>query len=70
MERPDAKRYTRYFVEGNLPDDRYTLPRKIDDLFAARGAVAKLNAEYWSKAFNLTNVYDYMPQKRRNEWSS
>lgn len=69
MERPDAKRYTRYFVEGNLPDDRYTLPRKIDDLFTAKGAVAKLNAEYWSKAFNLTDVYDYMPQKRRDKWS-
>lgn len=69
MERPDAKRYTRYFVEGNAPDNRYTLPRQMDNLFAARGAVAVLNAEYWSKAFNLTDVYDYMPQKRRNEWS-
>ncbi len=71
MERPDAKRYTRYFVEGNLPPEQQVsvTSRVKAGLFNPVGAVAQLNAEYWSKAFNLTDVYEYMPQSRRNEWS-
>lgn len=59
-----------YFIEGNLWDERNVLPSKLDNLFNTDGAIAKLDAAYWSRAFKLTDVYDYMPQKRRDEWNN
>jgi len=57
-----------YFVEGNVRDERYTLPKTVSELFGLEGAVAHLNADFWSRALRLTDVLDYMPQKRRDEW--
>jgi hypothetical protein len=57
-----------YFVEGNVRDERYTLPKTVGELFGFEGAVAQLNADFWNRALKLTDVIDYMPQKRRNEW--
>ena len=57
-----------YFLEGNTEDDRTRSSLYVDKLFKADGAVAALNAAYWSKALSLTDVLDCMPQKRRNEW--
>jgi hypothetical protein len=34
-----------------------------------RGAIAALRAKYWSDALQLTDVYDAMPQGRRDEWN-
>lgn len=58
-----------YFVNGNLNDERHGIPRKMSELFGLEGAIAQLNAAYWAKAFALTDVYDHMPQVRRNEWN-
>ena len=38
-------------------------------MFGKEGAVAALDAAYWAKAMALTDVYDAMPQKRREEWN-
>lgn len=57
-----------YFIDGNLWDERRGLPTKLDRLFNKEGALAQLNAMSWQNALNLTDVYDYMPQKRRDEW--
>lgn len=55
-----------YFIEGNQSSrERWY---NIDKLFCLKGAVAKLNATYWNKALQLTDVLDAMPQKRRDEW--
>ena len=51
-----------YFINGNLHDQRHGLPSKIDQLFNIEGAIGHLNADYWTQAFNLTDVYDCMPQ--------
>lgn len=58
-----------YFIDGNLWDERHGLPRTIANLFNLEGAIASLNAGFWSRAFNQTDVYDYMPQARRDEWN-
>ncbi len=55
-----------YFLDGNKTQDRYT--PSVDQLFKLDGAVAALNSAYWSKAMHLTDVLNYMPQKRRDEW--
>ncbi len=57
-----------YFVEGNVSDQRHTLPTTVEQLFRMEGAVAKLNADFWSRALCLTDVFDYMPQARRDQW--
>lgn len=57
-----------YFVEGNVREQRFTLPTTVDTLFRVEGAIAQLNADFWNRALRLTDVFDYMPQKRRDEW--
>ncbi|VTU46085.1 hypothetical protein SRS16P2_00476 (plasmid) [Variovorax sp. SRS16] len=58
-----------YFIEGNAGDDRFHRSIYLDKLFKLEGAVAALNAAYWSKTLALTDVVDCMPQKRRDEWN-
>lgn len=57
-----------YFIEGNVREERYTLPKTVSELFGLEGAIAQLNADFWNRALRLTDVIDYMPQKRRDEW--
>lgn len=56
-----------YFLRGNQDGERYI--RAVADIFKLDGAVAQLNADYWQQAMQLTDVYDYMPAKRRDEWN-
>lgn len=57
-----------HFTEGNMRDDRHGVPSRIGRLFDVEGAIAHLNASYWDRALKMTDVMDYMPQKRRDEW--
>ena len=36
--------------------------------FKLEQGIAALNAHYWQQALNLTDVLDFMPSKRREEW--
>lgn len=56
-----------YFMKGNQDGERYI--RAVADVFNLEGAIAQLNADYWQQAMQLTDVYDYMPAKRRDEWN-
>ncbi|BCR29923.1 putative DNA modification methylase [Aeromonas caviae] len=56
-----------YFLSGNQDGERYI--RAVADIFKLDGAVAQLNADYWQQAMQMTDVYDYMPAKRRDEWN-
>jgi hypothetical protein len=60
-----------YFLKGNATEDRGRISMEMSatQLFCESGAVASLNATYWQEALNLTDVYDAMPQDRRNQWS-
>ncbi|MFJ2455407.1 DUF4942 domain-containing protein [Pseudomonas protegens] len=57
-----------YFIEGNVKDQRHSMPTTVDALFRPEGAIAQLNADFWSRALRMTDVFDYMPQARRDEW--
>lgn len=57
-----------YFVEGNVQDQRHSMPTTVEALFNLPGAVGQLNADFWNRALRMTDVLDYMPQKRRDEW--
>ena len=57
-----------YFIEGNCGDEAMHRSLYVEKLFCTKGAIAALNAAYWSKTLNFTDVLDCMPQKRRGEW--
>lgn len=58
-----------YFIEGNAGDDRFHRSLYLERLFERAGALKALDAAYWSKALGATDVYESMPQKRRDEWN-
>ena len=60
-----------YFIEGNRSGDgsRYSA-YSAEKIFQVDGAVAALNAKFWGEALSMTDVYDYMPQARRNAWDA
>lgn len=57
-----------YFISGNVEEQRYSIPSTVETLFKLDGAVGQLNGDFWNRALRLTDVIDYMPQKRREEW--
>ena len=57
-----------YFLTGNGSDRHRSMP-SVERLFEVNGAIASLNAAYWSKTLALTDVLDMMPQARRDEWN-
>lgn len=57
-----------YFLESAAREQRHG-SFSVERLFQLDGAVAALNAAYWAKAINLTDVLDAMPQARREEWN-
>ena len=68
MNGPDLDGALHYFGEYAGKQDRHLSSSTVRDLFNLEGAIAHLNAAYWSKAMQLTDVLDAMPQQRRNEW--
>lgn len=56
-----------YFMAGAQVEGRgHTLTASA--VFQADHAIRALNASFWSRAMNLTDVLDYMPTDKRNEW--
>lgn len=61
------RRAFRYFMEGSRERfDRYLPEPK--DLLDQEAALAALDAAFWSRTLALTDVLDYMPAARRQEW--
>ena len=59
-----------YFASGNADENRgrTSLTNSVEQAFREAGAVGVLNATYWNRALELTDVYDAMPQARRSQW--
>jgi len=58
-----------YFIDGIVRKEKIRMFGHTD-LFNREYAIAALNAKYWSKALDLTDVLDHMPAKRRDEWTN
>lgn len=58
-----------YFISGNCDKDGRNAFISTSRMFNEAGAVGALNSSYWQKALKLTDVYELMPQKRRDEWN-
>lgn len=68
MNGPDLAGALHYFSEYAGKQDRHLSSSTVEALFNVEGAIGHLNAAFWSKAMQLTDVLDAMPQKRRSEW--
>lgn len=57
-----------YFLNAN-PDayNRYT--RHVDEIFDEPRTLAYVDACYWRRVLDLTDVFECMPQARREEWN-
>lgn len=69
MVSAEMQEATHYFFEGNRKRfDRYV--PDVGGIFSTGAALPALNSRYWSRALSLTDVRDYMPDKRRQEWDT
>lgn len=65
---PDLGGALHYFAEHAEKLERNISSSTIVRMFDTEAAIAYLHAAYWSKAMQMTDVLDVMPQNRRNEW--
>ena len=56
-----------WFLTGNA--DGHSRFPSVSRMFNPDGAVAALNSSFWQKTLAMTDIYDCMPQKRRDEWN-
>jgi predicted RNA methylase len=59
-----------YFLSGVKDDMRAHSSFSVASLFKLDGAIFALNSRYWADALSLTDVYDCMPQARRDYWNA
>ncbi len=57
-----------WFLSGAQRQGNYQIPSGVIRLFDIDKAMGALNAAYWRKVMDLTDVYQCMPQARRDEW--
>lgn len=68
LNSPDMDGALHYFSEYAGSKDHRLNAGTVSTMFDLTGAIAHLNAAYWSKAMHLTDVLDAMPQARRDAW--
>jgi hypothetical protein len=61
----DAKQMN-YFFEAAAVGSRSVA--SVGDVFQLEPAIKALDADYWQRAMMLTDVLEYMPANKRNEW--
>lgn len=55
-----------YFMNANLEKDSHI---SVPKLFDSSRALKQLDSDMWQRAMRLTDVWDYMPQARRDKWN-
>lgn len=58
-----------YCLEGNMPDLSRYGGKSLERLLNPEGAYKALDADFWQRALNLTDILEVMPAKRRNDWA-
>lgn len=57
-----------YFFDAAKASNRYSYIG-VSDVFRLEPAIKALDADYWQKAMQLTDVMEYMPAGKRSEWN-
>lgn len=61
----DNVKLVKHFTSANLDSGQYV---NTERLFTLETAIKALDADYWQRTLQLTDVVEAMPQKRRDEW--
>jgi hypothetical protein len=64
--RSTARAALGYYLDNYCREGR--VRPNVDAVFEKAGAIAALNADFWQRALDLTQVLDLMPQARRETW--
>lgn len=64
---PDVDEAFGYFFRGSKERFERYIPEP-SQILRLDSAIPALNAAYWNRAMLMTDVYDFMPDKRRQEW--
>jgi len=56
-----------YFFQAAAAND-YKGSCNVDEIFRLDRAIKAVDAEFWQKAMKLTDVLEYMPADKRNDW--
>lgn len=67
MDEPAMRESLRYFITGCEREQGRHIPDP-KALFDQDAALAALNAAYWARTLEMTDVLDYMPDARRRAW--
>lgn len=60
-----------YFLQAQIdPDGRHHNDVNLASLFDVETATKVIDASFWQRALNQTDIYEAMPQKRREEWNN
>lgn len=58
-----------YYIAGNREELRGVRCTPVTErMFRLDGAIKALNSAHWDKALRMTDVLDYMPAQRREDW--
>lgn len=60
----------RYFRKGNCVCTGIPLSASPDQPLDVEGALTALRSDFWSRALQLTDVYESMPQTRQEAWNT
>ncbi len=60
----------RYFRKGNRVCTGIPLSASPDQPLDVEGALSALRSDFWSRALQLTDVYESMPQARQEAWNT
>lgn len=60
----------RYFRKGNRVCTGIPLSASPDQPLDVEGALTALRSDFWSRALQLTDVYESMPQARQEAWNT
>lgn len=70
IQTPGYRSALSHFIAGNAEQFSPVIRSCFGDLYSVEGAIGHLNGCYWRELLSLTDVLEYMPFKRREEWSN
>ncbi|MES1933207.1 DNA restriction methylase [Salinisphaera shabanensis T35B1] len=68
MSGPEMQRAAHFFLDAQRDQFQRQVP-EAEKLFKMEIAQKALDAHYWHRALNLTDVLDYMPNAKRHAWN-
>ncbi len=56
------------FIKGNIERRNQPYARDPREIFACEGAIAELDARFWQRALDMTDIHSCLPEDERERW--